>query len=174
MVEATEVQLYAAFGTFLVASFAGLSLFFNQRQLKKHIMAQTEIRFMEDYINIQKTKCDAIEKKSAPLGYQYYREMFDLHWTAHNLWKKKLIDDRVMRTWLDIRKRNFVDDDKLPIESTPDYPTSYRETWRKLTAADYNYFAPGDDFVALMEKVHDKNNHDIYKIMKEHKKCLFT
>jgi hypothetical protein len=80
------------------------------RATAKASRGQTLLACLDKYISIMKDKREAAEKQSLSLARQFYRELFDLHWSEFHLWQQGAISDNVMRAWLIVRKRNYDSD----------------------------------------------------------------
>lgn len=169
IIEGTQLLISAGTATVAYFAFKTLreSVNFSRSSLEQqeeYLRAHIQIECLNQYIKIQKTKREAGKSKDSDLCYDYYRELFDLHWTEFNLWKKGHILDSVMRAWLDVRSRNFKKD-KFDAKFSSGENVSYQLVWEDLVKN--KYFSPEDDFIRFMELIHDGK---IDKAMKEGKK----
>lgn len=117
------------------------------------------LRCLEDYLEIQKHRTDALMKKNETLCFDYYRELFDLCWTEFRLWKSGFIDDETMSIWLKIRYRNYDKNDAISFKDATgnDIKVYYKESWKKLIKE--NYFEKDDLFIKFMEYAHNDEIH---------------
>lgn len=157
--------LLTALGAFLAASFTFLAA----KATKKASRGATLLSCLDKYISVMKDKREATTKKSRQLAEEFYRELFDLHWSEFHLWQEHVIPDRVMQSWLYIRKRNH-DIDKIMCESEDgtERAVSYAEQWNKLKSE--NYFEINDPFVKFMDRAHSGEVTDMKKLREETKK----
>ena len=118
---------------------------------KGHIIAksQTTLNCIKSYIDIRKTRTDAIISKEPEKAKDYYREFIDLFWIEFDLWRKGLVDDNIMRAWIYARSKSYeVDAIKIGEERIV-----YKEIWKNLEKS--GYYSPEDDFVRFINLVHD-------------------
>lgn len=147
----TTVAPAIAAGSAAVAAILSLlSIRTNVNTARSHVLLQC----LEDYIEIQKHRTDALMKRNEKLCLDYYRELFDLHWTEFRLWKSGFIDDETMSTWLKIRYRNYLNDAiSFMDDAGKEIKISYKESWEKLI--NENYFEKDDLFIKFMGYAHN-------------------
>lgn len=126
------------------------------RYVARQTRAQVILDCMRSYTNIRRLRTDATEHHSVDRARDYYRELFDLHWTEYELYRERLIPRRMYVAWLDARRRNFREDGiEIQLPNAQCQRVTYAECWHKLV--NDNYFSPADGFVAFMQLVHDNN-----------------
>lgn len=115
------------------------------------------------YLDVMKTKSNAIKENKAELAEAYYRELFDLLWTEFNLFQRKLIEKETYKRWLSARYKEFVNNspgigvfDKI----------KYKNEWEKLKEF---YFDKDDPFIEHMDAVHKGFLNDAIKNVKKRK-----
>ena len=157
--------LLAALGACLAALFT----FSAANATKKASRGDVLLSCLEKYISIMKDKSKAVEEKSPQWADEFYRELFDLHWSEFHIWQEGVISDRVMQSWLYIRKRNY-DSDKIMFKSADgsEKSVTYKEQWDKVKSE--NYFEINDPFIRFMERAHSGDIADIKKFKKETRK----
>lgn len=119
---------------------------------KATLRANIQIECLRVYLKIQKDKRLAESQNDPYLCYNYYRALFDLHWTEFNLWIDGQISDQIMRAWLGVRNRNY-NSSGFNIALPNGENVTYRYVWEDLIHE--NYFSPEDHFVRFMGMVHD-------------------
>lgn len=162
--------LLAAMGALLAAMgalIAAIFTWFAAQATKTASRGATLLSCLQNYIDIMKDRRKAEEEESSLSVEEFYRELFDLHWSEFHLWRDDVISDNVMLAWARVRKRNFDEDKAI---STKDGKTvTYRNCWDKLK--NINYFEIDDPFVKFMKKVHAGEITTI-KELTEYKKQL--
>ncbi len=149
-------QLVAAIALTFTALFALRAIWTQQKQTRSAILLEC----LRSYVTIREIQTEALHEDSPLKCFEYYRAVFDLHWSEFQLWYDKQIGDSVMWAWLDARQRNFASDKlTVTVKGQPQI-TKYADVWEKLKKE--GYFAPKDPFVAFMNKVHEKET-DIKK-----------
>lgn len=155
----------AAIGACLAALFTWRAA----RATAKANRGQTILTCLDKYISIVKDKSDAIERKDKRLAKDFYRELFDLHWSEFHLWHEGAIPNQVMRSWITVRRRNFNSDSiDYTSEDGTEHRISYADTWRDLKSTSYFEFT--DPFVAFMDSVHSGDIDDIKQLKKKTKR----
>ena len=145
-----------ALGAFMAAFFT----LFAARSTKTASRGATMLDCLDKYITIMKDKRKAMEEKKPQLAEEFYRELFDLHWSEFHLWHENVIPNKVMHSWLYIRKRNFNGDKILcKFEGGKEENVTYREQWEK--AKSENYFEINDPFIKFMDRAHSEAITDI-------------
>lgn len=154
--------------TIAAAAAAGFA-FFTSRATKASITASNLVNCLNAYIMVMRSKRRALEEKNKELTKDFYRELFDLHWTEFQLWRKGMIPDNVMQAWLMIRHRNFAKGQLLfSAENGQQIVVSYSQVWQELKNEDY--FEKTDPFLEFMNRVHEKVPTDIKTLRKEFEK----
>jgi hypothetical protein len=162
---AEALQAWATVGQVaapLVAAGAAWLSYLAVRALSKQTKASVLLLCLGAYVDVRKGRTKALREASADLCFDYYRELFDLHWTEFQLWKAGMIEPHVMKAWLDVRHRNHGKDDALDFkDAAGQHKVTYREVWAKLID---EYFAPSDPFVQFMRLVHDGDIKEAMKL----------
>lgn len=168
----TEVAFVNILGLLILlvaAIIAAIAAYFSYRSVKateKATVAATLLGCLEQYRLVMKGKREALEKKQEVYCEDFYRELFDLHWSEFHIWKMGMIPDDVMKAWLAIRYRNYMEDAFRFTDATGKEVTiSYKDTWNKLNRL--NYFEQTDPFVKFMNKAHSEAITDMRKLRKE-------
>jgi len=142
----------------LVALIVALILCWQIIRLKEEFKGKVLFNALNSYIAIQKDRSIVISEKNPESARNYYREMFDLHWTEFNLWRKGYIDDYIMIAWLHARRRNYEHDTiSTTDENGNAIIVSYKKVWESLIDPANAYFIRGDPFITFMEYVHADN-----------------
>lgn len=141
------------------ATAAALSAFFSYlalRSFNTQTYANILVSCMENYMQVEKVKAEAIRKKSAALCKESLRELFDLTWREFNLWKMGCIPDTVMIPWL-LGRRYQYQQEKLSIRNSRGKITTveYKKVWQDRIAE--GYFDPRSDFGRFMKEIHEGN-----------------
>lgn len=130
---------------------------------------------LDKYILIMKGKSKAIGEKNKEMAEDFYRELFDLHWSEFHLWHDGIIPDKVMRAWLLIRHKNYKED-KITWESNGEQiQITYKSQWKRLI--DGGYFENDDPFVKFMRRAHSRpvsNMKELKRLKKDTKKLKKT
>lgn len=123
------------------------------------------------YITIMRSGTKALEDKSEKQCKDFYRELFDLHWTEFQMWREGLIPDHVMKSWWAIRSRNYRDNVSLQFEKDGQTVTvSYRQVWDELEHTKYFEPEPKDQYLTLMHIIHEDKDTNMKKLRQELKK----
>lgn len=143
----------------VIAAFvAAIVLWFEIKNLREEFKGRILFDALNSYIAIQKDRRKATSKKDPVLANEYYREMFDLHWTEFNLWRKGYIDDNIMKTWLHARRRNYEHDTMSTVDQNENtVEVSYSAVWDSLIDPQNAYFIEGDPFKEFMNDAHNNN-----------------
>lgn len=152
----------------IAAAAAAIFTWLQARAIKKSTTSSNLINCLNSYVNIMRTRSRALENKSELLCKDYYRELFDLHWTEFQMWRDGLIPDHVMDAWLSVRRRNYKEDFLEFDKDGQKVHVSYQQIWHELEQR--KYFEPTDTYCVLMNKAHDEKIADIKKLRKEFKK----
>jgi len=141
-------------GATVVAALAALFSFLAVAAIRRQTGAGILLQCLEQYVRVRQDKTRALLEKSPELCWDYFRELFDLHWSEFQLWKRGHIPHDIMEAWLDARWRSFSTENlTFPRDSGEDYTLTYAEAWKKIR--DDNYFAASHDFLELMSLTHD-------------------
>lgn len=169
MVEAITIQLIATGITAISAIFAAIAASLSYLSIKTNVdtaKSQVLLQCLREYIEIRNHRTKALTEKKKELCEDYYRELFDLHWTEFRLWRWGYIDDETMSLWLSLRFRNYRDDSLIiKNENEVDIKTTYKECWDKLIES--NYFEKDDPFTKFMNLVHIEQIKEAIKMKKE-------
>jgi hypothetical protein len=135
--------------------------------ISKSTTSSNLINCLNAYIAIMRARTRALENKSEQQCKDFYRELFDLHWTEFQLWQEHMIPDHVMKAWLAVRRRNY-NKDSLEFETETGHKVSvtYQQVWRELKE-DIEYFEPTDPFIRFMDKAHTQVITDMQKLRGE-------
>ncbi len=146
-------QLVLLFLAALGAALAAIFTWFAANATKKASRGATLLSCLENYISTMKDRRQAQEKQVVQLAEEFFRELFDLHWSEFHLWLDDVIPDNVMLSWLRVRKRNF-DGDQILCKAAngEDRLVTYKERWEKVKSD--NYFEIDDPFRQFMDKAH--------------------
>ena len=131
----------------LIVSLFALS--FTRRNSRK----DTLLKLLDKYLDLMKTRHEALEKKDPSKLEVHYRELFDLHWTEYHLFRQKMIDIEVYGAWIKRRYKDYCIQESLITE--PANSITYAYLWKKLV--NEGYFEGDDTFVAHMKLVHEGN-----------------
>ena len=151
------------------AAVAAIAAWKQTKAVSKSTTSSNLINCLNAYITIMRFRMKALENKSEQQCKDFYRELFDLHWTEFQLWRENLIPDHVMNAWLSVRRRNY-NTDSLEFETEMGQKVSvtYEQVWRELKDA-IEYFEPTDPFVQFMGKAHTEIITDMRKFKREFK-----
>ena len=161
-------SVLAAIGAFFATLFARQSA----KLAEKANIGSTMLACLERYTAVMADKRNAVKKHDILLAKQFYRELFDLHWSEMYLWKDGIISDSTMLYWLKVRKRNY-DNDRISVKTkdldkVQEVDVSYKDYWNEIN--NTRYFERDDPFVKLMEEVHDGKIMNIESLVKYKKK----
>jgi hypothetical protein len=153
----------------LFAAMAAIFTYLHARAVTKSAMASNLINCLDAYIKLMRDRTKAEDQKSEKLVKDYYRELFDLHWTEFHLWQQGLIPESVMNAWLAVRRRNYTKD-AIEFETINGQKVNitYRQIWDQLLVDEY--FEPADPFVKFMKKAHTEVITNMKQLRKETKK----
>lgn len=153
-----------------VASAAAAAIFTwrEAKAVTKSTTSSNLINCLNAYITIMRAKTKALEDKSEQQCKDFYRELFDLHWTEFQMWRDGLIPDHVMKAWLAVRRRNYLEDSMQFDKDGQKITVSYRQVWDELEHK--KYFEPTDPYRQLMNKVHEEIITDMNKLREEFKR----
>ena len=169
MVDATTIGLITAIFTVLTVISATIAAFLSYHSIKKNIdsiKSQVLLQCLREYINIRKDQTTARLEKSEELCSNYYRELFDLHWTEFRLWRLNYIDDAIMATWLKSRNRNYLNDFLIAEnEKGEKVEIYYKDMWDKVLIE--NYFEKDDPFVKFMKFAYENKIQEALKMKQE-------
>jgi hypothetical protein len=165
MVELFGIEMDATFLTAVTAVFTALTALattvlslITYDSFKRNMDAsksQMLLTCMNHYIQIQKDRTKAIIEKKSDYVREYYREMFDLHWTEFQLWNIGYIDDERMKPWLKLRHKDFDHDYILIDDQPPSDKLTYKQVWNELL--DANYFSKNGLFATFMDYAHSND-----------------
>ena len=128
--------------------------------------SQVLLQCLREYINIQKDRTIAIREHNEEMILNYYRELFDLHWTEYQLWRLNFIDDTPMTAWINGRYRDYLDDYLIAKDEKGDeIKIYYKDCWDNLVKT--NYFEKDDKFITFVKYAHDNNIKDALKMNKK-------
>lgn len=137
-----------------IAACAALASFLAVWMVKRQTQSQILLGCLQAYVEVRKQRQEALELSSELACFEYYRALFDLHWTEFRLWRSGQIPKRAMSAWLDARHRNFQHDSiGFTDESGNKQYITYQDVWNRLV--QQMYFAPSDNFITFMTLVHD-------------------
>ena len=166
MVEATTVELITTLFTALTVLSATIAAYLSFRSIRTNIdstKSQVLLQCLREYINIQKNRTGARLEQSEELCANYYRELFDLHWTEFQMWKLNFIDDTTMTAWLNSRYRNYLDDYLIAEKENGDkIKIRYKDIWDKVLIE--HYFEKDDPFVKFMKHTYDNKIKEALKM----------
>lgn len=166
MVDATLVELAMMFLTAITVLSATYAAYLSYRSIKTNInttKSQVLLQCLREYIDIQKDRTNAKIEKTEELCSDYYRELFDVHWTEFQLWRLNFIDDDSMTAWLNSRYRNYLNDYLIAKnEKGKEIKICYKDSWEK--SVQENYFEKDDPFLAFMKLAHDNNIKEALKM----------
>lgn len=157
--------LVAALGACAAAVFTA----FSTRATAKASRGETLLSCLEKYISIMKDKRTARENRDFDLAKEFYRELFDLHWSEFHLWHEGAIPDGVMLSWMTVRKRNYeVDSIACQSKEGKEEIITYENMWKELK--NTSYFEGTDPFVKFMDEAHSCTITNIKKLKKKTRK----
>ena len=136
------------------------------KAVRKSTTSSNLINCLNSYITIMKARTQAIDSKNEQRCKDFYRELFDLHWTEFQMWRAGLIPDHVMKAWLDVRRRNYKEDSIRFEKDGREVTVSYREVWDELKRK--NYFEPEDLYRRFMNQIHEEVITDMKKLRKDY------
>lgn len=151
------------------AASAAIFTWLTARATNKATIASNLINCLNTYTALMRRRTKAEEAKNEKQCKDFYRELFDLHWTEFQIWRDGMIPDHVMIAWLAVRRRNYAKD-ALEFETAAgqEMRVTYQQVWNTLK--DDEYFEPTDPFVRFMDKTHSEAITDMKKLRKEFKK----
>jgi len=159
------IMLVAAF----FAAAAAIATYFQARAITKSTTASNLVNCLDAYTKLMRDRTKAEEQKSEKLCKDYYRELFDLHWTEFQIWRGDMIPDRVMRAWLAVRRRNYEKDFlQFDTDNGQKITVKYSQIWDELKSQ--RYFEPSDPYLQFMDKAHEEVITDMKKLKKEFRK----
>jgi len=135
------------------AAVAAMFSYWAVKGLRKQTNATILLTCLQSYLDVRRTRVRATQDKSKGLAYTYYRELFDLHCSEYNLWRRRLIDQEVTKMWIIARRRDF-QKDQIVIQDDGEGSNlvSYSDVWQQLLETEY--FHPSDPFVEFMNRAH--------------------
>lgn len=155
----------------ILTGWAAVANWLTARATREAMTASVLIDCLSAYTNLMRQRTSAIRNRSQQECKDYFRELFDLHWTEFQLWRERMIPDHVMNAWLSVRRRNF-DPKKGCLEfftDTQEHITvTYQQIWDELKSDEY--YEATDPFVAFMNKAHTEVITDMSKLREEFKK----
>lgn len=89
MVDASTVQLITMVFTSITAVSAAGAAYMSFRSIKANINTTKSLvllNCLKEYIDVRKDRTKALKDNNKELCFDYYRELFDLHWTEFRLW----------------------------------------------------------------------------------------
>lgn len=169
MADTTTIQFIISIAPAISATLAAFAAGLSYLAIRTNIdntKSQVLLDCLREYIEIRKHRTTAIMANSKELCSDYYRELFDLHWTEFRLWRKGYIDDETMKSWLNIRYRNYMGDSLIFKDKAGKWiKVNYKESWEKLIKEDY--FEKDDLFVNFMTYNHNNEIKKALKMKKE-------
>ena len=167
------IMLGATIAAALAAIWTGwtaMANWFTAKATRESMTASVLIDCLNAYTNVMRQRAVAIESKSEQQCKDFFRELFDLHWTEFQLWRQSMIPNHVMKAWLSVRRRNY-DEKKGRIQITTDTDkiviVTYKQVWDELNRDQY--FEEDDPFVTFMNKIHSQKIKDMKKLREEFK-----
>jgi hypothetical protein len=149
-----DPMVYVQFIATLVAATAAIFSFLAVRAIGKQTRASILLGCLDAYIQIRRHRSEAITAKSQTQCEDYYRELFDLHWSEYQLFAASHIPENVMRAWLDSRWRNYREDKvEFTNEGGQRLTVTYEDMWNKLLKS--GYFTMKDRYVGFMNLAHE-------------------
>jgi len=130
---------------------AGLSIYMvihnigKQREMK---IKDLQMRFEELAIDVKNKVQAQPEDQARPLE-DYYYPFWDLQLEQYQLWKKKFITPEIYTSWMDLRYREWMQNDTVAGKT---YQEAWEETKKHLS---------NDEFSRFMEDVF-KGNRKVY------------
>lgn len=153
----------------IAAALAAAFTYFTARATQKATIASNLVNCLSTYIQLMRARTQALEAKSETQCANFYRELFDLHWSEFQIWRENLIPDHVMKAWLVVRHRNYAKDALSFVADNGQKVTiTYKQVWDDLKNTDY--FEGTDPLVRFMDKVHSEVIEDMKKLRKEFKR----
>lgn len=137
------------------------------RATAKANRGQTILMCLDKYISIMRDKSEAIKAKEERLAKDFYRELFDLHWSEFHLWHEGAIPNSVMSPWIIVRRRNFNKDYIECRSEGNNIQISYASSWSELKG---EYFELTDSFVNFMDTIHIGDIVNIRKLKRKTKR----
>jgi len=150
------------------AAAAAIFTWLEARAVSKSTTSSNLVNCLNAYITIMRARTKALEDKSEQQCKDFYRELFDLHWTEFQMWRDGLIPDHVMEAWLAVRGRNYREDSIQFDKDGQRVTVSYRQVWDELD--DKRYFEPTDPFIQFMDRAHEEVITDMKQLRKEFKR----
>lgn len=153
----------------IAAASAAIFTFFTAKATERATTASNLLNCLNTYVALMRSRTKALEARSERQCKDFYRELFDLHWTEFQIWREGMIPEHVMKAWLAIRHRNHATDAlSFTTDDGQQITVSYRQVWEELKSA--NYFEGTDPFIKFMDKAHSEVITDMQKLWKEFKR----
>ena len=166
MVDADLIDILTIALTALTVLSAVFVTYLSYKSIKTNIdtnKSQVLLQCLREYGQVMKDRTNAKNEKNRELIINYYRELFDLHWTEFRLWKLDFIEDDTMTAWLNGRYRDYLNDSlTAEDENGNDIEISYKDSWNDLVKA--NYFEKEDKFIIFMKYAYDNHIADALKM----------
>jgi hypothetical protein len=155
------IDLFAALAAATSAFFSYLAL----RSFNSQTYATILVSCMENYMQVEKGRSEAIRKNSVDLCKEYYHLLFDLTWREFKLWKMGCIPNPVMISWLLGRRKQYKNE-KISIKKKDgEILVEYKGVWEDRIKD--GYFDSESDFGKFMNDVH-QGNRRIGDILKDY------
>lgn len=161
-----EMIPWIMLGATIAAASAAIFTFLTAKATEKATTASNLVNCLNTYVGLMRVRTKAAEEKDEKLCKDFYRELFDLHWTEFQIWREGMIPDHVMKAWLAVRHRNYATDAlSFTVDNGQEITISYKQVWEELK--NINYFEGTDPFIKFMDRAHDEVITDMRKLRKE-------
>lgn len=154
----------------ITTGWAAIANWLTAKSTREAMTASNLINCLNAYITIMRQRTVAVNSKDEQQCKDFYRELFDLHWTEFQLWRQRMIPDNVVNAWLNVRRRNY-DPTKGYLQFTSatgeTVTVTYQQVWSELKSSEY--FESTDPFVPFMDKGHSITIKDMKKLREEFK-----
>lgn len=164
-----EMIPWIMLGATIAAASAAAFTFFTAKATEKATTASNLVNCLNTYTTLMRARTKALEERSERQCKDFYRGLFDLHWTEFQIWREGMIPDHVMKAWLAVRYRNYATDAlTFDRDDGQEITVSYKQVWEELK--NRNYFEGTDPFVKFMDKAHGEVITDMKELRKEFKR----
>ena len=132
--------------------FSAAFAYVNLRLTRRRDCRETLFKCLDAYNKVMDYKAKTRAEHTYDAYLDYYRALFDLHWTEYQMWMEDAVKPKHYRAWLNARKMSYLAPATTVLVNHVATPISYRIVWDCLL--QNGYFERSDPFVGHMELVH--------------------